>query len=128
MFYHDEKGSTLVKYNENKRAIKLDVFYIDSPEAREFLNLILRFIKKEANKIEHIRSMAPAKFFALVERFSTVFCYAYSPTKNHNIPKSEIRGAIYFLLLEAVQHGEWPEAYPMRKDTFVQFGGGYRGE
>ncbi|NQX61822.1 hypothetical protein HQN88_23435 [Paenibacillus qinlingensis] len=72
--------------------------------------------------------MEPGKFFALIERFSTMFCYEYSPKTNRNIPKFEIRGAIYFLLLEAVKHGEWPEAYPIRKDTFVQFGGDYRGQ
>lgn len=128
MFYHDERGSTYVKYSEQKRPIKLDVFVVDSPEAQEFVNLILRFIMREANKLEHIAKMPPEKFIALVERLSTMFCYAYSPTKNYNVSKFEIRGAIYFFLLEAVKTGAWPETYPIRKDTFVQFGGDYRGQ
>ncbi|MFB6362497.1 hypothetical protein ACFCP7_00365 [Paenibacillus elgii] len=122
--YHEE-GSTFVKYAEGKRPLKLDVYFIDSPERDAYFDTIIDFVIAAANKPAHIAKMEPAKFYALIERLSTMFCRAYSPTKNHGITKAEIRGVIYFVLNNAVKSGEWPAEYVITDRTSVQYGGDY---
>lgn len=123
MFYHKE-GFTYVQYADNKRSLKLNIFFIDSKERQEHLALICRFVMSEANLPKHIAKMQPDKFFALVERLSTLFCRSYSPTTNWGITKPEIRGVVYFLLNEAIRVGEWPLYCRINKTTFVQEAGG----
>ncbi|MGG1600959.1 hypothetical protein [Paenibacillus naphthalenovorans] len=125
MFYHDENGFTYVRYTEGKRPLKLCTYWIDSPESDAYLDTIIAFVIAAANKPVHIAKMQPVKFWQLVERLATLFCRAYSPTREKGVSKPEIRGAIYYVLNAALQAGDWPAEYVITKQTFVQYGGDY---
>jgi hypothetical protein len=114
---------TEVKYREDKQPLKLDIFWIGNDDDEAYVSEIIRFVEGTANKPQHIARMKPASYWALVERLATLFCKAYSPKKNHNIRKAEIRGVVYFTLNAAIAAGcttDWPEAYPTSAVTFVQ--------
>ncbi|MDO3682163.1 hypothetical protein [Paenibacillus ehimensis] len=123
VYYED--GSTFVQYAEGKRPLKFDVYLIDSPESDAYLDTIIDFVIATANKPEHIAKMEPAKYWALIERLGTMFCRAYSPTKNHGVTKAKIRSVVYFVLDNAIKAGRWPTAYVITDKTAVQFGGDY---
>jgi hypothetical protein len=117
---HDEDGYTYIKYREDKRPLKLAVYWIDSRAAGEYLALIAGFVEGTANAPTHIEKMEPDRFWALVERLATLFCREHSPTTNHGITKPEIRGAVYFILDAAIKAGHWPEQYGISDRSFVQ--------
>lgn len=121
---HDQDGFTLIKYAEDKRPLKLSVYWIDCPESEDFFQTIMGYVISNANHPKHIATMPPEKFFALVERLATMFCKEYSPTSTYGVTKPEIRGAIYFVLNAAIQAGEWPEKIEITKQTFVQYWSG----
>ncbi|MCM3272962.1 hypothetical protein [Paenibacillus elgii] len=123
VYYED--GSTFVQYAEGKRPLRFVVYVINSPESDTYLDTIIDFVIATANKPEHIAKMEPGKFYALIERLATMFCRAYSPTKNHGITKAEIRAVVYFVLNNAVKAGKWPAEYVITDKTAVQFGGDY---
>ncbi|WP_373230378.1 hypothetical protein [Cohnella sp.] len=117
----EEDGFTLITYREDKRPLKLALYVIDSFEREMTLNSVIEFIEREANAPSHIANMEPAKFWALVERISTLFCRAFSPTLNWGVTKPEIRGAVYFVINEGMRAGAWPDDYTMTQSTFVQY-------
>lgn len=120
---HEEDGFTHVKYREDKRPLKIDVFIIDGPEHETYLQRIVKFVERESNAPQHVAKMAPEKYWPLVERLATLVCREFSPTTNWGVTKPEIRGAVLFILYAGIKAGTWPEEYEMTDKTFVQYGG-----
>jgi hypothetical protein len=119
MFYHED-GFTFIRYNENKRPLKLAVYWIDSPEKDHHLTHMYQFVVSNVNAPVHVQKMPPEKFWALIERISTLYCKMFAPTANYGISKPEIRGAMYFFIKAAADAGDWQEYIRVGKDTFVQ--------
>ncbi|TLS53387.1 hypothetical protein FE782_03705 [Paenibacillus antri] len=118
---HDQDGFTYIKYAENKRLLKLTVYWIDGVESEMFLQTIIRYVTTVANHPKHIGKLEPAKYWSLVERLATMFCKSYSPTTNYGVTKPEVRGAIYFVLQAGIKAGEWPEDFEVTPGAFVQY-------
>jgi len=116
-----EDGFTLIEYAEDKRPLKVGVYVIDSFDRDMQLNRIVRFIEANANAPVHIAKMEPPKFYALVERLATMVCREILPTRNWGITKPEIRGAVLFVLYEAIEAGKWPVEFETNRTTFVQY-------
>lgn len=117
-----------VRYAENKRPIKIEVFVIESDEHLEFVQQVIRFLEDRSNAPHHIAKMDDAKLFALVERMTMAICSAFSPKANCGVSKEEVRGIVLFTYQAATVAGEWPESYKLTDTTFVQRGGDKHGE
>jgi len=115
-------GFTYITYREDKRPLKLAPYIIDSQAADAYLDTIIGYVIRAANKPHHLAKMEPAKFWALLERLATMFCKDYAPTRQHGLTKPEVRGAIYFVLLAGIQAGEWPVEFKTSSGTFVRYG------
>ncbi|HZG87298.1 hypothetical protein [Paenibacillus sp.] len=126
---HDQDGFTYIKYREDKRPLKLAVYYLrDDDDSESILDEIIGYVLHTVNKPKHLAKMEESKFFALIERTATMFCKAYSPSKRYNgLTKPEIRGAIYWIMLGGINAGdEWPDSFRITSETFVQRAEGYR--
>jgi hypothetical protein len=115
-----EDGFTYITYRDDKRPLKLAVYFLRGSEDEAFLYDVVRFVRAGANAPQHLAKMEPPKLWALVERLSTLFCRSYSPTSNWGVTKPEIRGAVLFVIDAGLKAGNWPDEYEMTRKTFVQ--------
>lgn len=114
-------GFTYVTYREDKRPLKIAPYWIDGPESEIILSRFIKFVETTANKPEHVAKMQPDKFWALVERLSTLACREFSPTTNWGVTKPEVRGIVLFTLYGGMDNGDWPQGYTMTEGSFVQY-------
>jgi hypothetical protein len=116
---------TIVKYAEDKRPLKIEPYIVRNDGDRGVLWEILTFVEANANAPHHLAKMEESKFYALVERLSTLACRKFSPMAQWGVTKAEIRGIVLFTLKAAIAAGTWPESYEVSQETFVRFGGRY---
>ncbi|GGG08635.1 hypothetical protein [Paenibacillus aceti] len=119
----DQHG-TIIQYAGDKRPIKIEPFVIKYEEDSEILQQVMGFVVRESNAPHHLAKMEESKFYALVERLSVMACRKFSPLRNWGVSKQEIRGIVLFVLQAGIAAGEWPTAYEIRHNTFVQDGRG----
>lgn len=122
-----DKHVTIVKYAEDKRPLKIVPYIVRNDGDRGVLWEIILFVEANANAPHHLAKMEESKFYALVERLSTLACRKFSPMANWGVTKPEIRGIVLFTLKAAIAAGTWPDSYEITRNTFVR-NGGYRDE
>lgn len=115
----------LVRYAEDKRPIKIEVFIIESDEHLDFVQRVIRFLEGKSNSPHHIAKMDDSKLFALIERMTMTICGTFSPKADWGVSKQEVRGIVLFTYQAAVAAGDWPKSYKITDTTYVQCGGGF---